>query len=132
MDTSLFNGKSLELVIMLDMKGAGRCGRFDTLPPSGAIAVGKLSYGRNSFLLIFRSFFYSHCSESAQIIPLHGERSASRLELTCRAMLVQYEWRLHSLAERSDRLDDLFCLCEIVGGFDIPDTLVFTGNDFPA
>src|SRR5215218_242856 len=101
MDASLFNGQSLKLVIVLNVKAAGRCGRFDTLPPSGTVAVGKLSYGRNSFLLAFKSFFYSHCSEGAQIIPLHGERSASRLELTCRAMLVQYERRFCSLAEQS-------------------------------
>src|SRR3954469_11985763 len=104
MDTSLFDGESLKLVIVFDVKDSGRCGRFDTLPPSGAVAVRKLSHGRNSFLLAFKPFFYSHCSEGAQIIPLYGKRSASQLELTCRAMLVQYERRFCSLVERSDRL----------------------------
>src|SRR5215831_424947 len=61
-----------------------------------------------------------------------GKVSASQLEITCRAMLIQYERWFRALVKRSNRLDDPSCFREVIGDSHIPDPVIFTVNDFSA
>ena len=119
------------MVVVLDRRAVERGGRLDTPSSPGAVAVGKLRYGRDALLLAFGPFFRGHRTEQIQGVAFDCERSAPRLEITYWTMIIQDErGRLRGVTERCDCLDNLSRFLEVVGDPDALAPVRFAVNDF--